>query len=92
MARTLCVIFTALFFVFNCQAARAADKTVVIVELAGEIDMGQAALVVRGLDIAKEKNAKAFILQMDTFGGLVESATNIRDKIIESAIPTICYV
>jgi membrane-bound serine protease (ClpP class) len=93
LAKTLCIILAALFFVLNGLAARAAaDKNVVIVELSGEIDRGQAALVLRGLELAKEKNAAAFILQMDTFGGLVESATNIRDKIIESAIPTVCYV
>ncbi|MDR3349393.1 MAG: hypothetical protein LBO03_07300 [Acidaminococcales bacterium] len=93
MAKTLCAILAALFLVFNGQAAWAAtDKNVVVVELSGEIDSGQAALVQRGLELAKEKGAAFFILQMDTFGGLVESATNIRDKVIESPIPTVCYV
>lgn len=65
---------------------------VVFVELNGEIDKGQAELVLRGLREAKEKNAKAFILQIDTFGGLVSAATTMRDAIMESDIPTICYI
>ena len=78
------------FFATPCLAAD--GSKIVIVELNGEIDHGQAALVLRGIKKAEEENARAFILQMDTFGGLVAAATNIRDKIIDSKVPTICYI
>lgn len=89
-------ILLALIFNFTspvCSVVNANEKgLVVVVELSGEIDQGQAELVLRGLREAKEKNAKAFILQIDTFGGLVAAATKMRDAINDSDIPTICYI
>lgn len=77
---------------FHAPGFAADNGKVVIVELSGEIDHGQAALVLRGLKHAEQENARVFILQIDTFGGLVAAATNMRDVIIESKIPTVCYV
>ncbi len=95
MKKMVKVFFLAIFvagcFPFDVSATPPSNK-VVIVEMSGEIDPGQAVLVLRGLDEAEKINARAFILQMDTFGGLVFSATTMRDRIIESKIPTICYI
>ena len=91
--RFCCVCLLAVCLLFSNQAVHAAESgTVVLVELSGEIDLGQAALVSRALDLARSKQAKAFILQMDTFGGLVDAATRIRDMVIDSELPTVCYV
>ncbi len=93
LRRIFCAFLVAIVFAMVMPiSVDAAGEKVVLVELSGEIDQGQAALVLRGLSEAERINAKAFILQMDTFGGLVESATIIRDKITESKIPTICYI
>ncbi len=93
MKRIIAIIcFSVLLSGVLSVASAAPGDTVVLVELSGEIDEGQAALVLRGLSEAEKLNAKAFILQMDTFGGLVASATTMRDKIIDSNIPTICYI
>ncbi len=81
-----------MLFATNIANANKQENTVVIVELSGEIDQGQTALIDRGLNLAQKINAKAFILQIDTFGGLVASATSIRDKLLQTNIETICYV
>ncbi len=65
---------------------------VVVVYIKGEIDQGQVALVHRALDSAVKNNAQAVVVEIDTFGGLVDSATKIRDMLIESRIKTICYI
>lgn len=87
--RALVIVLMA--FAFAAPGALASD-TVVVVELSGEIDHGQTALVLRGLEQAEKTGAKAFVLQMDTFGGLVAAATSIRDKVIDSPVPTVCYI
>ena len=41
---------------------------------------------------AKTKNARAVLMEIDTFGGLVDAATVIRDKISDSPVETICHI
>ena len=41
---------------------------------------------------AKRMEARAVIVEIDTFGGLVDSAVRIRDLMIDSPIQTICYI
>jgi len=65
---------------------------VFVVNVKGEIDDGQVSLVHRALAAAERQQARAIILELDTFGGLMDSAVKIRDMIMEAPLPTICYV
>lgn len=65
---------------------------VVFIHIKGEIDGGQAALVHKAMAEAKAKKARAVLVEIDTFGGLVDAAVNIRDLISESPLETICYI
>ncbi|WP_122627187.1 NfeD family protein [Lucifera butyrica] len=70
----------------------AAKGPVIVIHINGEIDQGQVALVNRALSGAKEKGAGTVLVEIDTFGGLVDSAVKIRDMISDSSLDTICYI
>jgi membrane-bound serine protease (ClpP class) len=93
MVRILITLMLALAFALTTvPAAYCAEAPVVVINIKGEIDGGQAALVHKALAEAKTKGAKAVLVEIDTFGGLVDAATVIRDKIGEAGVDTICYV
>ena len=72
--------------------AAAASEQVIAVVIKGEIDGGQAALIQRAFTEASRLNAKAVIVEIDTFGGQVDAAVQMRDKISDSPVQTIAYI
>jgi membrane-bound serine protease (ClpP class) len=70
----------------------AQSKIVIHAEIEGDIDLGLAPFVKRVISEAEEKNAEAIIFEINTFGGRVAAATQIKDAILESKIPTIAFV
>lgn len=87
----LLLSFLLVLFVYPVHAAET-QGPVVLITIKGEINNGQAALVRRALTDAKIKGASAVVMEIDTFGGLVDAATQIRDMIIEVSVPTICHI
>lgn len=65
---------------------------VYVMNITGDIDMGLASFLERGVVEAEKDNAEAIILNIDTFGGLVVAATRMRDAIFNSSVPVITYV
>ena len=49
-------------------------------------------LCFRSLDKAKENDAVAVIFDIDTFGGRVDAATQIKDAILSSDLLTIAFI
>lgn len=70
----------------------ASAQQVVVINIKGEIDASQVALVNRAVMEAENSQAAAIVIEMDTFGGLVDSAVKIRDMISQTPIDTICYI
>jgi membrane-bound serine protease (ClpP class) len=64
---------------------------IVVVPITGTIDAGMAHLVARAVAEAKEQHARAIVLDVNTFGGLVSSATEIRDALLASEVPVDAY-
>lgn len=79
----------ALLFVVS---AFAQQKKVYIAYIDGEIDLGLAPYVTRVINEAEENNADAIIFKVNTFGGRVDAATQIKDAILSSKVLTIAYV
>lgn len=77
---------------FAAPVVHGAAAPVVIINIKGEIDGGQSALVHKAMVEAKAQNARAVLVEIDTFGGLVNAATAIRDMISDSPVETICYI
>lgn len=92
MRKMICILFVLLLLPWGNAFALAASPPVVVVSVKGEIDAGQAALIHRALLEASNQGAQAVVMEIDTFGGLVDAAVNIRDMISDSPLQTICYI
>lgn len=68
------------------------SATVVVVPIKGTIEYGVAAFLKRALAHAQDIGASAVLLEIDTFGGLVAAATEMRDAILESRVPVMGLV
>jgi membrane-bound serine protease (ClpP class) len=72
-------------------SAEPAD-TVYVIPIEGTIDAGQAKFVERSIQEAERMQASMVILEIDTPGGLVEAALQIRDTVLQSSISTTALV
>jgi membrane-bound serine protease (ClpP class) len=72
--------------------AAASPGDVVVVPIHGTIDEGMAHFVGRAVTDAEARHAAAIVLDVDTFGGLVTAATEIRDTLLDATIPVDAYV
>jgi len=73
-------------------AADAAGRgdSVVIFPAQGNIDLGLSAFLERVL--ADAEGARVLVIDINTFGGRVDAAVQMRDRIMETEIPTVAYV
>lgn len=92
IAVILCLVFGAVAAWGSARAATAARDEVVVVPVHGTIDEGMAHLVVRAVAEAKAAHARAIVLDVNTFGGLVSAGTEIRDALLDSPVPVDAYV
>lgn len=73
-------------------AAALLERPVVVVPIDGTVDEGMAHLVERSVDRANAAQASAIVLDINSPGGLVESAFAIRDAVFSAREPVIAYV
>ena len=69
-----------------------AQNKVHIAYIDGEIDLGLAPYIARVVSDAEKDNADAIIFKINTFGGRVDAATQIKDAIINTNILTIAFI
>jgi membrane-bound serine protease (ClpP class) len=87
---SFCLSLLAAFF-----PALAQDKPRTIVYVApvdGIIDLGLAPFIQRVIDEATSAGAAAVILEINTFGGRVDAAVQIRDALLNSRVRTVAFV
>jgi membrane-bound serine protease (ClpP class) len=65
---------------------------VYVVPVEGIIDLGLAPFVERVLNEAAQADAAAVVLDIDTFGGRVDAAVQIRDALLETKLRTVAFV
>ncbi|HMN50182.1 MAG TPA: NfeD family protein [Ignavibacteriaceae bacterium] len=70
----------------------AQQKVVYVGYIDSEIDLGLAPYVSRVISDAEKDNADAIIFKINTFGGRVDAATQIKDAILNSRIKTIAFI
>lgn len=68
------------------------DGGVVIAPITGEIDLGLAPFLERVLDDAADTGAAAVVLPIDTPGGRLDAALEIRRSLLASDVRTIAFV
>ncbi len=67
-------------------------QTVYYANIEDEIDLGLAPYIRRVVDEAEKNSAAAIIFRINTFGGRVDAATQIKDVILNSKIKTIAFI
>lgn len=89
MRRLLAVILLLMVGVGTAQEKR---DVVYVAQIEGMIDLGLAPYVKRVIREATSAGATAVVLEINTFGGRVDGAVQIRDALLAASIPTIAYV
>lgn len=94
-------LFTVLCFVLvlfgtigssHAQTKVGGPSLVYVVPVKGVIDLGLAPFIERVLDEANQHQATAVILDINTLGGRVDAAVQIRDALLDSPVRTIAFV
>lgn len=68
------------------------EGAVWVLPIEGPIDLGLAAFVARSVKEAVHEGASLLLVEVNTFGGRVDAATEIRDHLLGSGLPTAAYV
>lgn len=82
------ILFILLIWIISISIP--AQESVYLIPIKGTIELGLSSFVERS--IREHPNAKAFIFEIDTFGGRVDAATKIRDAILNTPITTIAFI
>jgi membrane-bound serine protease (ClpP class) len=72
--------------------AQSSAPVVYAIPIEGMIDLGLAPFLSRTIREAKEANASAVLLDINTFGGRVDAAVTMRDALLNSPVRTIAFV
>lgn len=84
--------FLLIIFLLNLTVIFPQQKSVYLGFIEGDIDLGLAPYVNRVINEAEKNNADAIIFKINTFGGRVDAATQIKDAILSSKIKTVAFV
>ena len=68
------------------------QKNVHVAYIEGDIDLGLAPYISRVVSDAEKDNAETIIFKINTFGGRVDAATQIKDAIIGTNLLTIAFI
>ena len=86
------LIFVLLFSSFSF-AEKSGGEDVYVIPIKGEINGATKNFVVGQIKKINEKdNVAAVIFEIDTYGGLIDKAIDIKDAVVDMNIPTISYV
>ena len=81
-----------LFFTLGNSIAEETKKNIYVVPIQDTIDLGIPAFVNRAISAAEKNSAELIIFDIDTFGGRVDAATQIKDAISATDITTIAFI
>ena len=68
------------------------SNTIYHIPIEGTIDLGLPPYIERSIKEAEDNNAESIIFEVNTFGGRVDAATQIKDAILDSKVPTIAFI
>tara|TARA_B100000579_G_scaffold352569_1_gene306977 strand:+ start:470 stop:1675 length:1206 start_codon:yes stop_codon:yes gene_type:complete len=80
------------FLIFGPSIAEESQKNIYVVPIQDVIDLGIPGLVNRSISLAEENNADLIVFDIDTFGGRVDAATQIKDAISGTEISTVGFI
>lgn len=87
------VVILALILINSIALAQPTDKgDIYILPIKGNITRASHKFLEKNLNEIKKNNPAAIIFEVDTYGGLIDEAINIKDLIIDLDIPTVAYI
>lgn len=86
MKKTLLCLFMLFVTSLSCLSWAAEDCKIFVIPVDGTVEPGLSSFIKRALFEAQSKGATTVIFDIDTLGGRVDSAVEIRDAIVESTI------
>jgi membrane-bound serine protease (ClpP class) len=87
-----CLALGAFLGLTTNPVAQESKRFVYVVPIEGMIDLGLAPFIQRVLKEASDNQAAAVVLEINTFGGRVDAAVQIRDALLDSNITTIAFI
>lgn len=88
----LLLLASGLLGAATAPCAQERQQVVWVAPIDGMIDLGLAPFVQRVLDEATAAGAAAVVLEINTFGGRVDAAVQIRDALLNSRVRTVAFV
>ena len=81
-----------LIIYFYIASAFLLSDNVYHIPIEGTIDLGLPPYIERSIKEAETNNAVSIIFTINTFGGRVDAATQIKDAILNSKVPTVAFI
>lgn len=76
----------------SAQPLEGTSELVWVGTIDGEINLAQSAFVKRLVERATLDDARALVLELNTFGGRLDAAVAIRDMLLDSEVETIVFI
>jgi len=73
-------------------SATAQERPIVVIPIHGTVDQGMAHLVQRSIEKANEEHAAAVVLDVNSLGGIVDAALQIKDALLSAHEPVVAFV
>lgn len=85
------ILFTLIFAAGPLQA-QSASGTILVIPVHDDIETGLSFFIQRQLRRAERENFSAIVLEINSNGGLVTAAQEIKDALLRSKVTTIAYI
>lgn len=85
-------ILLFLLLSISCQLHAEDRPQVFVADIDGTVDLGMVPYIRRVINEAENSSAKLIIFRINTFGGRVDAATQIKDAILNSDIETVAFI
>lgn len=85
-------LFIILLASANLVFAESQEDTIYILPLREEITKASSRYVDQAIKEAEDLGASQIVLDLDTYGGLVDGAEEIKNLLLDSSLPTACYI
>lgn len=91
---TVFLLILALMFTFTVyrRVEEEESNTLYLISVKGAVSGGMADFLERGLKEAEDRKAEAVVIELNTFGGLVDAMAEIADLITGNRLPVYIYI
>jgi membrane-bound serine protease (ClpP class) len=92
MKRVLVLVFLLLLLFSSSLSPAEVERKVYLIPIKEVIDLGLVPFVKRVLSRAEKEGAEAVIMEVNTLGGRLDAAIQIRDSLLDSKILTVAFI